>query len=174
LPVNIEIKSRIDDFELVRQRIEALTDSVPEIIYQRDTFYRTKSGRLKLRHFDGGSAELIYYDRSDMSGASKSTYQRVRIPQPAETHEIMKKLLDVRGVVEKTRMLYFFGQTRIHLDQVQHLGDFIELEVVLKAEQSEQEGIHIAGDICEKLDIREENFVDVAYIDLLERKYTSH
>ena len=174
MPVNIEIKSRVDGFDRLRERIEALTHSDPEIIHQRDVFYRTKSGRLKLRHFDDGSAELIYYDRSVTPVAHRSTYQRVKIPQPAETHEILTKVMAVRGTLEKMRMLYFIGQTRVHLDQVKHLGDFLELEVVLKAEQSEQEGIQIAEDICEKLDIRDDDFIDVAYIDLLEQTHTDH
>ena len=174
MPLNIEIKARVDDVEPLRKRIEALTHSEPEIIRQRDVFYKTQNGRLKLRYFDDDSAELIYYERTNASGASRSDYQRVQIPQPVETHEILTKIMKVRGIVEKIRMLYYIDQTRVHLDQVEHLGNFLELEVVLRAEQSEQEGEQIAEAVCEKLGIREKNFIDVAYIDLLEEIYTDH
>lgn len=174
MPVNIEIKARLDDIEDVKDRIEDLTHSKPELLRQRDVFYKTTNGRLKLRQFHEGTAELIYYERSDDAAASSSIYHRVQIPHPAETHEILKNAMAVRGTIEKIRMLYLIGQTRIHLDQVNHLGDFIELEVVLKAGQSEQEGIQTAEYLCEKLGINEKNLIDVAYIDLLEARQANH
>ena len=43
--------------------------------------------------------------------------------------KVLSLALDVRGVVKKTRYLYMVGQTRVHVDQVDNLGDFMELEV---------------------------------------------
>ena len=43
--------------------------------------------------------------------------------------QLLTAALGVRGQVIKTRTLYIAGQTRIHIDQVQGLGDFLELEV---------------------------------------------
>ena len=62
------------------------------------------------------------------------------------------------------------GQTRVHLDNVLELGHFVELEVVLRPGQSDAEGQAIARELMAKLDIREEDLLDGAYIDLLEQK----
>jgi predicted adenylyl cyclase CyaB len=74
----------------------------------------------------------------------------------------------VKGVVRKIRLLYWVGQTRIHLDEVEDLGAFAELEVVLRPGQSEAEGLKIAENLAVELGIREEDLVEGAYIDLME------
>jgi predicted adenylyl cyclase CyaB len=83
----------------------------------------------------------------------------------------MRQLLDAAngtlGVVKKQRLLYLIGQTRVHLDQVEELGYFVELEVVLEDRQATDDGIMIAQDLMKKLDIREDQLVDTAYFDLL-------
>jgi predicted adenylyl cyclase CyaB len=76
----------------------------------------------------------------------------------------------VRGVVRKRRYLYLVGQTRVHLDEVEGLGEFMELEVVLRPEQSDAEGQAIARDLMTRLGIREEDLLEGAYMDLLEGK----
>ena len=80
----------------------------------------------------------------------------------------METSLGIRGVIKKNRSLYIVGHTRIHLDKVENLGTFLELEVVLSAEQNENEGISIANDFLKKLGIDKKDLVDKAYIDLLE------
>lgn len=59
------------------------------------------------------------------------------------------------------------GQTRIHIDSVQGLGDFMELEVVLRPDQTLEEGRKIADNIKTKLDVKDENLIECAYMDLL-------
>jgi predicted adenylyl cyclase CyaB len=75
----------------------------------------------------------------------------------------------VRGVVRKTRYLYLAGQTRIHLDDVEGLGHFMELEVVLRADQSDAEGQAIAEDLMVRLGVRKDDLLEGAYMDLLEK-----
>jgi predicted adenylyl cyclase CyaB len=82
----------------------------------------------------------------------------------------LRLALGVRGVVRKTRYLYLLGQTRLHLDEVEGLGEFMELEVVLRPEQSDAEGQAIARDLMVRLGVREEDLLEGAYMDLLERK----
>jgi len=72
-------------------------------------------------------------------------------------------------VVRKTRTLYFAGQTRIHIDQVAGLGDFLELEVVLQPEQSDAEGKIIAAALLSDFGIDKEQLIGRAYVDLLAR-----
>ena len=71
------------------------------------------------------------------------------------------------GVVKKHRTLYMIGQTRVHLDRVEDLGHFMELEVVLREEQAEKEGVKIAEEIMSQLGIRQESLIECAYFDLL-------
>jgi len=73
----------------------------------------------------------------------------------------------MRGVVKKSRSLPLVGQTRAHLDDVDGLGHFMELEVVLEEGQSEREGEAIARDLMEKLGIDNEDLIASAYVDLL-------
>lgn len=75
--------------------------------------------------------------------------------------------LQVRGRVKKTRKLFLIGQTRVHLDKVDGLGDFVELEVVLRDDQPEQEGQSIAQDLMRQLEIDEKHLLANAYIDML-------
>jgi len=80
---------------------------------------------------------------------------------------VLSNALGVRGVVRKRRTLFLVGQTRIHLDEVENLGLFVEIEVVLSLQQTVSEGVHIAEEIMEKLGISRDDLVEKAYIDLL-------
>jgi predicted adenylyl cyclase CyaB len=81
--------------------------------------------------------------------------------------DIFDEVFGVRGVVQKTRYLYHVGQTRIHVDDVACLGWFLEIEVVLRPDQAHEQGVQIANDLMKRLDIRDEDLIDRAYIDLL-------
>jgi adenylate cyclase class IV len=63
--------------------------------------------------------------------------------------------------------VYLAGRTRIHLDRVDGLGDFVELEVVLGPEDDEQGGEAEAHAVFAKLGVDENDLVAVAYVDLL-------
>jgi predicted adenylyl cyclase CyaB len=80
---------------------------------------------------------------------------------------ILTSILGVLGVVRKRRWLYRTGQTRIHLDRVEGLGEFMELEVVLGPGQTEAEGIGVARGLMNRLGIAEDQLVEAAYLDLL-------
>jgi predicted adenylyl cyclase CyaB len=76
-------------------------------------------------------------------------------------------------MVEKVRSLYIVGQTRIHIDQVKGLGSFLEIEVVLKEQQSDAEGLHIAQTLAKEFKIMENHLIHVAYVDLLRQQSAS-
>ena len=82
----------------------------------------------------------------------------------------MSLALGMRGVVKKTRYLYMVGQTRIHIDEVEGLGYFMELEVVMREGQSDAEGQDIAEDLMRRLGVREDALIEGAYMDLLESR----
>jgi len=168
MPSNVEIKARVHDFEALRLRVEALSDTPVEVIEQLDTFYIAPKGRLKLRVLAPDRCELIQYARADDSAAKTSSYDIVRSDDPSAFARILESALPVRGVITKRRHLYLIGQTRIHLDEVEGLGTFMELEVVLSTGQTLEYGAGIANDLMEKLAIAPEDLISGAYIDLLE------
>ena len=69
--------------------------------------------------------------------------------------------------VIKQRTLFIVGRTRIHLDKVQGLGDFLELEVVLSDEDTLEGGTREAEQIMRQLGIEASQLIETAYVDLL-------
>jgi len=164
---NVEIKARLPDPERIIKQIEEIANTGPICLDQKDTFFNCPRGRLKLRVIADSAAELIYYVRPDSTEPSESNYIRSRIADPDSIFELLSKALGISGAVHKRRMLYIAGQTRIHLDEVEGLGEFIELEVMLRQEQDTDEGFRIARELMEILGISSEDLVDRAYVDLL-------
>lgn len=170
MPRNIEIKARVDDMAALRHLVEAVADTAPVLILQSDTFFNCPRGRLKLRVIDQRSGELIYYQRPDTAGPSESSYRIFPVADPPALHETLHRAYGTLGVVEKERTLFHAGQTRIHLDRVTGLGDFMELEVVLREGQTAEEGAAIARDLMARLEIEPDHLVERAYLDLLLEK----
>jgi len=170
MPSNIEIKARARDFESMRARAEHLSDVPVEVIPQVDTFFAAPRGRLKLRELQGRPAQLIHYERADQGGPKRSRYNIFQTDDPEGLKTVLGGAYGVRGVVRKTRYLYLAGQTRIHLDDVEGLGRFMELEVVMAEGQSEAEGEAIARDLMEKLGVLPSDLLEGAYMDMLEKQ----
>jgi len=168
MAVNIEIKARVADLESLRQRVKNLADRPAEVLQQEDIFFHIAVGRLKLRQQESGPGQLIYYNRPDVGGPKASDYQIYPSAAPDQLRVLLADCLGERGVVKKTRWLYWVGNTRIHLDEVVGLGTFMELEVVLKDGQTVGEGEATAQALCQKLEIPASSLVEGAYIDLLE------
>ncbi len=164
---NIEIKAHVLDTGRLSATVRAMSDTVVEVLKQEDVFFAVATGRLKLRIMGDGRGELIHYDRPDISGPKVSRYLIAPTTAPEVLLTILSRVLPIVGTVRKQRLLYRVGQTRIHLDQVENLGDFVELEVVLRPDQTEEEGVAIAERLMSRLEIPREQFVRRAYIDLL-------
>jgi predicted adenylyl cyclase CyaB len=169
LPRNVEIKARIDSIESVLPRAQALADGEAQRLVQDDTFFRVPHGRLKLREFGDGSAELIHYQRPDTAQAKLSDYVRAPVPEPSVLREALCRGLGTLGRVQKQRLLLTMGSTRIHLDRVAGLGDFVELEVVLRDGQSEADGASIAEHVMRELGLAAAPRIAGAYVDLAVR-----
>ena len=170
MPSNIEIKAHAHDFNAIRARAAELSDTPVEVIPQVDTFFSTAKGRLKLRELGQSRAQLIYYERPDQDGPKRSDYQVYETGDPVNLKTTLSLALGTRGVVRKIRYLYLVGQTRVHLDDVEGLGQFMELEVVLDPHQSDSVGQVIAEELMVKLGIDKGDLLEGAYMDLMENK----
>ena len=164
---NVEIKARVSDLAALADKVVAIAHDGPTLIEQEDTFFQCTHGRLKLRALSPTEGELIYYERADDAGPKESRYVRTPCADPDRLKEVLGRALGIRGVIRKRRRLYHVGRTRIHLDQVEDLGDFLELEVVLREDQDVADGADTARRIMNELGVAEAGLVPQAYIDLL-------
>jgi homotetrameric cytidine deaminase len=104
------------------------------VLRQRDTYFKARSGRLKLREEEPGGAVLIQYDRPDAAVARESRYRLTPVEDPGELRESLDAALGTLVVVDKERHLFLWDGVRIHLDTVAGLGSFVELEGVAPPE----------------------------------------
>jgi adenylate cyclase class IV len=167
---NIEIKAYIENVESLAAKAAVLADEGPFDIAQDDTFFRCDSGRLKLRAFSDGTGELIYYRRANQHGPKESFYLLSPTSAPDSLRESLSLAYGQVGRVRKHRVLFLVGRTRVHLDQVEGLGQFLELEVVLADDELADDGVREAQELMEKLDVRPQQLIDAAYVDLLARQ----
>lgn len=176
MPRNIEIKARlVAGIEPLRARASEVAaeagGEAPVLIAQDDTFFRVPQGRLKLRAFADGSAELIHYHRADGTAAKASDYVRVAVPEPDALREALERACGLLGRVRKQRWLLIVNEagfsTRIHLDRVEQLGDFMELEVVLKEGQTDAQGQAVAEALMQRLGLADAPRLAGAYLDML-------
>jgi len=170
MPSNIEIKAHLRNRAAVEETVRRLSDRGPDIILQEDIFFRCEGARLKLRILGPDRGELIRYERADRAEVRRSDYRIAHTKDPEVLRNILSDTLGRVGVVKKTRTLYLIGQTRVHLDQVEGLGDYLELEVVLRPGQSDAEGQAIAKALLSQFGVGEGELIAEAYVDLLARK----
>jgi adenylate cyclase class IV len=164
---NIEIKARIPSVQAVVPQAAAIAAQGPIPIAQDDTFFACANGRLKLRQFSPAEGELIFYRRADEAGPKESFYLRSPTPAPDVLRESLALAYGVTGRVRKQRTLFLAGRTRIHLDEVEGLGAFLELEVVLREDEAAEDGVREAHELMRRLGIEEGALVRGAYVDLL-------
>ena len=164
---NIEIKARLANRATVEAATAALANGPGELIRQDDTFFASPKGRLKQREFAAGHGELIFYQRSDATGPKASRYDIAATDEPAALRRVLGQALGAAGRVRKERTLYVIGRTRVHLDRVEGLGDFVELEVVLTEGEAEAAGLAEARRLMASLGIDETALIAGAYVDLL-------
>ncbi len=162
---NLEFKAKCHSLDALRQRLVNLKVEYHQTMEQIDTYFNVPRGRLKLREING-EAWLVYYERPDIAESRYSHYQICEIPNPTTFKQMMSAALGVKVVVEKRRELWMFGDTRIHLDRVVNLGEFVELETVI-GNQTEAEARAEHQLVKDALEIRERDLVSGSYSDLL-------
>lgn len=166
---NIEIKVRVGDLERVRGLAVALGARDRGSTHDVDTYFgvERESGRLKLRQSAGHSGgTLIYYERADEADSRPSDYSLLHVDEPEALKAMLGSALGVRVIVMKVRHLFVYGATRIHLDRVEALGSFVELETVMGS-QSATEARAEHDLVRRRLELDGYEIVPVSYGDLL-------
>jgi predicted adenylyl cyclase CyaB len=163
---NVEIKARISGVAALLPLAARLADTGPTVIEQDDTFFGCATGRLKLRDQFAAGAELIFYQRADRAGPKESFYLRVPVADPQAMRTLLQLAHGQTGRVRKRRVLFLVGRTRIHLDTVAGLGEFLELEVVLQEGESAAVGVAEAQRIMAELGVEPQQLIQGAYVDL--------
>ncbi|MFQ5599443.1 MAG: class IV adenylate cyclase [Candidatus Krumholzibacteriia bacterium] len=134
---------------------------------QRDVFFRCRRGRLKLRLVAGRPAQLIGYERKDAACVRASEYQVVEVEDGGSLLRVLELALGRLGEVRKRRRLFLLDNVRIHLDEVDRLGRFLEIEAVVGDRHPEPECHALARALLARLGVRADQVQERAYVDLL-------
>jgi homotetrameric cytidine deaminase len=164
--VNLELKARDPDPESTAARCVDLGAEDHGVLRQADTYFMARRGRLKLRE-GGDGTELIAYRRPDDAEPRESTYVRAPVADAAPVIEALDAALGTTVVVSKRRRLFLWEGVRIHLDEVDGLGSFIEFEAVLPDAGDLAAAHEKVARLKESLDVADESLVSRGYADLL-------
>ncbi len=165
--VNVELKARDPNPEVTAARCLNLGAVTAGTLHQRDVYFSARHGRLKLRSHGEGAGELIAYQRPDDAEASESRYVIAALPEPDALAEALDAALGTTVVVSKRRQLYLWEGVRIHLDEVDGLGSFIEFEAVLPDAGDLATAQAKVARLRSELAIADDALVSVGYADLL-------
>ncbi len=167
---NLEIKAHDRDASATLAAALQLGAEDQGWLHQRDTYFHAVQGRLKLREAPPEPAELIAYARAELAGPKVSLYRIVSVADHVALIAALTDSLGVRVVVEKARRLLLWRNVRIHLDRVEGLGDFVELEAVAASPGGLEVERDRVEELRETLGIADEDLVAHGYADLLTRR----
>ena len=163
---NLEAKFRLANLAQAESAALAFGYTRRATLVQRDTFFRVASGKLKMRE-EGGKAVLIFYRRSASDSLMLSDYKIVPVPEPESTRAVMTGRLGVLAVVEKERVLMMRDNVRFHLDRVEGLGEYGEIEAVIADGESPELSRGAVDRLLAALRITAADLIDVSYFELL-------
>jgi homotetrameric cytidine deaminase len=164
---NVELKARDRDPARSLERARALGAEDRGDLRQRDTYFATARGRLKLREQEPGGAELIAYERADAAAARESRYRIAPVADGPALREALAAALGATVVVDKRRHLLVWEDVRIHLDEVEGLGAFVELEGVARDESDLSAEVGRVAHVRAELGIADDDLVAAGYADLI-------
>jgi len=164
---NIELKARCPNLDDIREKAKTFGATFSEILQQTDTFFFTRSGKLKLRELNGSRAELIAYHRADHVEVRASEYTIIPIADAVVLQQALGKTLGIKQTIIKTRELWLWRNVRIHLDQVKGLGSFLEFEAVVSPEVNEETSSKNIAELRAALGIQNHQLIGLSYADLL-------
>lgn len=161
---NLEIKARCTDLADARARAERVATEYLGVDHQVDTYFVTRSGRLKLRESSLSGAHLVPYLRPDVAGTRRSDYRIIPVPDPVGTKALLAELLGVHRIVDKQREIFLADNVRIHLDRVKGLGTFLELEAVFDGDPAREAGEQRKVDaLMKELGVAAEDLLATSY-----------
>lgn len=163
---NLELKARCGDLAAIRSVVRQLCGGQGDVELQTDTYFQVPNGRLKLREIDGRPPVLIWYQRPNQSQTRASDYYLVEVAEPVALKTALTGALGLRGVVTKRREIFLWHNVRIHLDDVDGLGKFIEFEAVLNPANDEAVSRQRLEALISKLQLQPSQFVAGSYADL--------
>ena len=181
MATNLEFKAQCQSLDSFYPRLANLNATHHETVRQIDTYFyvaaekcRANSEacepRLKLREIDGMTeAWLIYYERPNHDASRYSQYQLCKINDPSALKVLLTAAFGIKTIVQKHREVWMFNHTRIHLDRVVDLGQFIELETVFQG-QTETEAVNEHQHVKTTLRLDTTDPVAVSYSDLIVQK----
>lgn len=165
--LNVEIKARTNQQDKIRTILQERNADYIGKDHQIDTYFVVPNGRLKLRQ---GNIEntLIFYNRTNQQGPKSSNCQLYKADRAQELHTTLTSALDVLAVVDKQREIYFIENIKFHIDVVEGLGEFIEIEASNKIGDYTQEQLQVQCEEYMKLfGIKDEDLISVSYSDLV-------
>lgn len=165
--INVEIKARCENTQAVEKVLKQHQAKYIGEDHQVDTYFEVREGRLKLRSGNIENA-LIYYRRPDQAGPKKSDISLYRADDLADLRDVLREALPVKVVVDKRRRIYFIDNVKFHIDQVEGLGSFVEIEAIdyegkLGEEQLRKQVDHYRA----LLNISNDDLREGSYSDLL-------
>jgi predicted adenylyl cyclase CyaB len=163
VPRNLEFKCRIPSLAAAKESARALAAEDHGLLVQEDTYFIVPRGRLKIRVHEGGTVELIWYQRADQNGERWSDYTKIDISNTPGLKEVLAGTLGVRCVIRKRRHLFLTQDARIHLDDVEGLGSFIEFEVT---NGDASVAPKVMGQLCEAFGVSLGEGIGGSYADL--------
>src|ERR1041385_5832488 len=164
----------LDDRKKTESIVQELLNVNPGwIIRQKDTFFEAREGLLKINEvFHIGDAfskdSLIHYYKIDKSRNRKT--KMAFLTDTGSLKNVLEKTNGKLGVVEIDRTLYLYDINRISFDSVKGLGEYLEIKVKIKDNETESECWERMKVIIAKLELPKENLRKGTYLDMLKTK----
>lgn len=161
--LNIEIKARCDDPGKIRSILEDHNANYKGTDHQTDTYFNVPEGRLKLRQ-----GNLIFYRRPDSKTPEASNINLMPADHPEKLHALLDNALGTMVVVDKEREIYFIDNVKFHIDQVEELGHFVEIEAIDEDGSIGEEKLRSqCQHYLDLFEIQDDDLIAKSYSDLL-------
>jgi predicted adenylyl cyclase CyaB len=165
--INIEIKARCNDPDFIEKILKDENAKYIGTDHQTDTYFKTKTGRLKLREGNIENA-LIYYEREDRSGPKKSDVVLYKTEHDSALKELLTKSLGIKVIVKKKRKIFFIHNVKFHIDEVKNLGYFLEIEAIdEKGTIGKEKLLEQCKQYLAKFHIKSDDLISNSYSDML-------
>lgn len=172
--ISIEIKAKSNDLNRIREMLNSRKANFNGIDYQKDTYFKVNFGRLKLRE---GNIEnkLIFYDRQNVAGPKKSDIILFEYDKKSSLKDILLRSLGKNVVIEKKREIFFIENVKFHLDYIEELGTFVEIEAIDEDGSIGKEKLLEQCNYYLKIfDIEEKDLLTNSYSDMLQDTIDIH